>query len=103
MNLIYDLTLRNLMSGNGFTGGAFSGQWISAWIALGILFIIIFLTYILQKNDSIPIPYSIPGSLIGVFVTIIIITFFGWVKIGFILGVVGTILGGWLVGNYSQG
>jgi len=91
------------MSGAGFEGGAYGAEWISAWIALSILGLIVFLEYIFfVKNDYSPGNFSFAGSLIGILLAIIIITLFGWVKLAFIIGIVGIIVGGYIIGNYWQ-
>ena len=95
------LAIRNLMTGGGFEGGAYSGAWISAWITVGILGLIIFLMFILNKNDLTPIPFSIPGALIGILLAIVIISFTTWNKFALIVGLVGVIGGGIFLGRFQ--
>lgn len=90
------------MSGAGFEGGAYGSEWLSAWGAIGILGLILFLEYMFfVREDYAPFPFSFAGSLIGVLLCIILISLTGWTKLAFIIGILGTIGGGIVVGQMS--
>ena len=98
------MAIHNLMTGAGFDGGAYSGAWLSAWGAIGILGILAFLVYMFKvKADYIPIPFSFAGCLTGILAAILVITFTGWTKVGFIVGVVVFFIGGYLIGRNGNG
>lgn len=99
MNPLLFFVVRNVMTGTGFEGGAYGGEWIRAWITMGILGLIIFFAVMAQKNDMLPIPFHIGGALAGILVAILIITFTGASKLALLIGFVAVIGGGYLVGS----
>lgn len=99
MNPLVFNVIRNIMSGEGFEGGAYSGEWISAWISIAILGLGVFFLLMAQRNEILPIPFHVGGGLIGIFIAILIIMFTGASKIALGVGALGVIAGGYLVGS----
>jgi len=98
---LFELT-RNIMTVSGFEGGAtfsLGVEWVKAWITIGILAIMTFFATMAQKNDMLPIPFHTGGALIGILVSILIITFTGASKIALVIGFVVVVIGGYLVGS----
>jgi hypothetical protein len=98
----------NLMTGEGFVGGAYSTLWIKCWVAVVALAIVPLFDLLLKVKDDSglpepPIPFNYQGALLGALIAIITITFTGSYKIGFILGLVGFGVGGYLMGLRSGG
>lgn len=89
------------MTGGGFEGGAYSGDWITSWVAFGSLLVFAFLAWLFFiKNDQAPAPWSVAGSLIGPLLALILISFFGWYKLAFLVGLAGLIIGGFMGGQW---
>lgn len=102
------LALYNLMSGGGFEGGAYSSLWIKSWVAVIALAIVPLFDLLLKVKENSglpepPVPFNYQGALLGALVAIITITFTGSFKIGFILGLIGFGVGGYLMGMRSSG
>lgn len=87
--------IRNLMSGNGFEGGAYGSEWFLAWVAVGIIIVLLFLCYtFFVKLEMNPFPFYFPGALIGLFLIILLISLGLNIKISFLIGLVGLLGGG---------
>lgn len=95
------MPIRNLLTGNGFEGGAYGSAWFSAWLTIGILIIIVFFIFIVLRNDMMPFEFSLAGSLLGILLAIILISFTTWNKFAFLVGIIGILVGGLLVGRFT--
>lgn len=96
------MVIRNLMTGSGYIGGAYSSEWITAWLVIGILGTFAFLGKKVL-HDNMDYPFNLAGSLIGVLLAIIIVTFTGWNKIAFVVGLAGMVGGAFFLDQYLGG
>jgi amino acid transporter len=93
------MTFYNLMSGDGFVGGAYSHDWIMAWASIAILALIVYVVHIMSKNGYIPSGFNWQAGLMGIVAALVIISFLGWAKIGLLVGVIVLAVIGFWVGE----
>jgi len=88
----------NLFTGSGFDTG-FMGEWSLAWLSLVILFFIIAIAnkWITEFGYGFNALMAYAVSFIGFF---IVISITGSTKWSFLTGIIGVIVGGFLVGYF---
>jgi len=96
--------LRNLMTGEGFTGGPFQAEWYFAW---GMLSLLVILGMLFKKwlgeEEVTGHPYNfVWGYIGGLFTYVFIVSFTGFYKIAFIAGLIAMIGLGILMSQYGE-
>lgn len=94
------MTFYNIMSGQGFVGGAYSHDWIMAWGSIALLGLVCYIMHVLSKNDYVPAGFNWQAGLMGIATGILIISFLGWAKIALLVGFIVMLIVGFL---FSQG
>jgi hypothetical protein len=95
---------RNLMTGEGFTGGPFQAEWYFAW---GMLALLVILGMLFKKwlgeEEVTGHPYNFVWGFIGGLAPyIFIVSFTGFYKIAFIAGLIGMIGVGMFMSQYGE-
>ena len=94
--------IRNMMSCTGFETGVM-GPCSQAWLIMGLLFLIVIVSR-KQIEDFLGWDYNLLGGFIGAFAPyLILVTLFGWIKWGLLAGLVGSFVGGMMIGQVLGG
>lgn len=97
------MKIYNLMSGANFTGGAYSSDWIMAWLGLFIIAVLIMLSKKWFEEDGLIGEYSFLGGFFGPIVYFIVISLTGETKYAILAGLIGMIAGGKIMARFSNG
>ena len=94
----------DLMSGMGFEGGAFSMDWVMAWVGLLLLCLIwMFAKKWLGEEEVAGISYNWIASCAGILAYYISISLMGNSKISLAIGLGVLLLAGFGVGQFIEG
>jgi len=92
------------MTGVGFEGGAYSMPWITAWLGLFIIALIIMLSKKwFEEEQILGMPYSFIGGFAGPIAYFIVIALVGEAKWAFLAGLIGLAGGGLGLGRWLDG
>jgi TM2 domain-containing membrane protein YozV len=101
---MFNIVLKNLMTGQGFEGGSFGSAWIMAWVGLFILAVLIMLSKRwLEEEQVAGMPYSFFGGFLGPLVYFIVISLTGQAKWALLIGLIGMGIGGFGAGRFANG
>ena len=98
------MKIYSLMSGQGFTGGAFGSQWIMCWVGLFVLAVLIMLSKRwLEEEQALGFTYSFVGGFLGPIVYFLAASLIGQAKWAILIGLVGMFVGGYFGGRLQNG
>lgn len=100
---MFGLKLYNLMSGAGFSGGAYSSDWIMAWVGLFLIVVLLLLTKKWLGEEQMLGPFSFLGAFLGPLAYFIVISLSGSFKIALVGGLIGITVGGYIGGRFENG